>query len=220
MEVGQDMPFAVDNKSRAHALLWHGPVEKIKGHTGRGDIHDCRQSLLVYGDVVLLFCVISCRSGGLGEFNMRRTSYPGGSQRPAHAVSHIIKNRYEKDGEKNGTKELHFVTYQKSNLGQRFQLRIDVFYLAASRVKRARVVDDEVCAPHLFFIRKLRPGATLHLGAGRRLAHAGAAGQALDFLLRLTGHHNSFVKAAPDACLKNQSRLDRKSTRLNSSLIP
>src|SRR5215467_472986 len=121
---------------------------------------------------------------------MRRPCYPCGGQRPAHAVGHVIKHRYKKDGEKNWTKKLHFAPAKISTLRERFQLRVDVLHLAPSRLKWARVINHEVSAPRLFFIRELRPGAALDLGASCGITHARAVGQALNLLLQLAGHHN------------------------------
>ena len=58
VEVGQDVAFAVDDKARAHALLRHRAVKKIKGHCGRSNVHHRGQRLLVDGDVVLLFRIV------------------------------------------------------------------------------------------------------------------------------------------------------------------
>src|SRR5262249_11135153 len=40
VEIRQDVPFAVNHKTRSHTLLGHGAVKEIKRDRGGGNVHD------------------------------------------------------------------------------------------------------------------------------------------------------------------------------------
>ena len=75
--VGEDVALLIEDEAGALALLGNGAVEEVKRDGGRGDIDDGGQGLLIDGDVLLLFDVISGRGGGLGELEVAERTADG-----------------------------------------------------------------------------------------------------------------------------------------------
>ena len=104
VEVGEDMAFSVDDKSRTLPLLRHCAIEKVIRHGGRGDVYHRGQSLLVDRDVLLLFGVIGGRRSSLSKLHMRGPRDPRWLENAVGVGGEIVKAGHENDDEYERTK--------------------------------------------------------------------------------------------------------------------
>jgi len=83
VEVGQDVPFLVDDEAGTLAFLGHGPVEEVVSHSFRGNVDDRRNGFVVDIDIIELVGIEGLGARSLTKFDVRGPGDQGLRRDPA-----------------------------------------------------------------------------------------------------------------------------------------